>query len=517
MFLDEGGGIVVKREVDVMTYKDAEKYYFENFMGMELREVSKELDKLNIEGIDLLRNVFCNDVLYTISGGFIRYGENFFEDNELVDIYKTHVEKLPKELDLYWAVYYYFSNDNVKAMQMMKKAMQFCFADKVREEDIIDCIWEPFKQGYNGFWDEICNEIQKYDLAEGVFEFCCLINDFYAAKTNEEIVDKISLFIQKYPDFVSPREVLGLTYHNMKMWRNSLACLEAIEEPLLYGMYKDHIYFQMAWAYGKCKELKREEEYYRKCLEVELYSLNAMNNLAYCLYQQKKYLEAKELLEKCLEEKRDLPFSANNYIRVLIALGRNGDAKRFIKDNSEYKIIKSLKDKVAKLDNKNARLKKVDVIDGAEEIWEEDAVFTSGENDKFNIKREQFSSEKILEDELTARLEAGLPTFGKNLKVYRRHGVYGRQYIIPIGRLDLLCEDERGDLYIIELKKDAGYDDAYAQTAMYLDWFEKDEISKGKKVYGIICLNSPTKELIDKVHADKRMQIFEYQISYREL
>lgn len=100
--------------------------------------------------------------------------------------------------------------------------------------------------------------------------------------------------------------------------------------------------------------------------------------------------------------------------------------------------------------------------------------------------------------------------------MYKKKGVYGRQFIIPIGRLDLLCEDDKGDLYIIELKKDSGYDDAYKQTAAYLDWFEQNDISKGKKVYGIICLNSPTKELIEKVHADKRMKLFEYQISYTE-
>lgn len=45
----------------------------------------------------------------------------------------------------------------------------------------------------------------------------------------------------------------------------------------------------------------------------------------------------------------------------------------------------------------------------------------------------------------------------------------------------------------------------------------KDKRFKGKKVYGIICLNSPTQQLIDKVHADKRMRLFEYQISYTEL
>ena len=134
------------------------------------------------------------------------------------------------------------------------------------------------------------------------------------------------------------------------------------------------------------------------------------------------------------------------------------------------------------------------------------------------MTRQQFSSEKLLEDELTLRLEAGMPIFGMNLHVYNHKGdYYGRQYPFEMGRLDLLCEDENGDLYIIELKKDSGYDDAYVQTAQYLDWFEKAPISKGKRVYGIICQNSPTQALISKVRNDQRMRLFEYQISYTEI
>ena len=80
----------------------------------------------------------------------------------------------------------------------------------------------------------------------------------------------------------------------------------------------------------------------------------------------------------------------------------------------------------------------------------------------------------------------------------------------------MLCEDVAGNLYVIELKKDSGYDDVYQQLAGYLEWFENSENFKGKKVYGIICLSNPTKTLIDKVHADKRMKLYEYQISYTE-
>ena len=81
-------------------------------------------------------------------------------------------------------------------------------------------------------------------------------------------------------------------------------------------------------------------------------------------------------------------------------------------------------------------------------------------------------------------------------------------------RLDFLCEDESGNLYVIELKKDSGYDDVYKQLSDYLEWFETSKKFKDKKVYGIICLNNPSGELIAKVHADKRMKLYEYQISY---
>lgn len=72
-------------------------------------------------------------------------------------------------------------------------------------------------------------------------------------------------------------------------------------------------------------------------------------------------------------------------------------------------------------------------------------------------------------------------------------------------------------LYVIELKKDSGYDDAYAQTREYIDWIEEDVAVKGQRVFGIICLNDPTKDLIEKVKADDQMRLFEYSISYSEI
>lgn len=381
---------------------------------------------------------------------------------------------------------------------------------KFTEADILDLLLVPFKNAYKGFWGDIKQLLIETDTlwADGILVFVDLIDAYYNCNDDTIMVDKLTEFIRQYPDYKTPNEWLGYTYQSLKMWNNSIACFESIEEAFYFPM--EEVYFMLAWANGKAKNRHNEEKYYRKCLEIDPYKIYANNNLGYCLYCQKKYIEAKELYEKCLSDNIDLDYVPNNYISVLIALGRNKDAYDFVK-TTKHKISKAIKDRVSKLDKTNKRLKKQDVIKDVVEEKEE-----AGQLPEFGIKRQQFSNEKLLEDELTARIEMGMLVFGMKLKIYKRKGEYGRQYIIPIGRLDLLCEDNNGDLYIIELKKDSGYDDAYKQTAEYLEWFENSPNFKDKKIYGIICLNNPSNQLIEKVHNDKRMKIFEYQISYTE-
>lgn len=106
--------------------------------------------------------------------------------------------------------------------------------------------------------------------------------------------------------------------------------------------------------------------------------------------------------------------------------------------------------------------------------------------------------------------------FGKQLHLYRRNGEYGRQYVIPIGRLDLFCEDADGNLYVIELKKDGGYGDAYAQARCLFGL-----VSEEQTIFQAFCIWNPLRQssqpaIIAKVHTDARMRLYEYQISYTE-
>ena len=482
---------------------------------MSFDDISVKLDTLNNHPhIQQLRRIFCDNLVFALTEGFVKYDDASLVayDGSLLKLVYENIEKLDKDSYFFWAFYYYLKKQYKKCKDNIHKVCSERLKQGILNEDgVLDFFLVPFKNAPNEIWDFITDEVKSVKCEEGIPEFCDLISLYYRSNDNDAVVDALLSFIQKYPNYKSPNEMLGYTYYNMSMWNNAIACFEKVEKE--YYFFMSDIYWMLAWSSGKIKNYVDEEKYYRLSYELASDMQFTLNNLGYSLYKQKKYLEARDIFKQCLDAEKDLPCAANNYVRVLIALGRNGDAKKFI-NSGKFKVAKAIRDRVKKLDDHNARLKKRDV---AAEPDIDDTDSTEKVTIDIGVKRQQFSNEKLLEDELTVRIESGMPVFGMNLKVYKRKGEYGRQYIIPVGRLDLLCEDTAGNLYVVELKKDSGYDDAYEQTAQYLEWFEKSEKFKGKKVYGIICLNNPTKELISRVHNDKRMRLFEYRISYTEL
>lgn len=451
--------------------------------------------------------------------------------------------------------------------------------DILKEDQVLDYLLVPFQNASDEIWNFIMDEVNSMHCEEGIPEFCKALSLYYRSRDNDVIIEGLLAFMRKFPDYRAPNELLGYTYYNMSMWNNAIACFERVQQE--YYFFLEDIYWMLAWSNGKIKNYADEEKYYRMSYHLAPDIPFTLNNLAYSLYKQKKYLEAKELFGQCLDANKDLPYAANNYVRVLIALGRNADAKKFVnsKKFKIAKVIqervKRLDDHNVRLNKKDLSVKSDTIIESdsdTADLFEitssEDEIkrcqqYTNNrlsengakcqqpsnemqlesktKHQRFSNERSplegeinhqqhpnerqlesktkplQFSKEKLLEEELTARIESGMQVFGKYLKVYKRKGEYGRQYNIPVGRLDLLCEDANGNLYVVELKKDSGYDDVYEQITQYLAWFEQSEKFKGKKVYGIICLNHPAQELLSKVHADKRIRIFEYQISYTEL
>lgn len=531
-----------------------------------------------------LRQKFCYQVAFVLTDGFTQYEQISLEMEEgsLLKLFYENIKKLDAvstDSFFFEAFWSYLQKEYNKCKDNIHKLCHVQWKqDILKEDQVLDYLLVPFQNASDEIWNFIMDEVNSMQCEEGIPEFCKALSLYYRSRDNDVIIEGLLAFMRKFPNYRAPNELLGYTYYNMAMWNNAIACFERVQQE--YYFFLEDIYWMLAWSNGKIKNYADEEKYYRMSYQLAPDIPFTLNNLGYSLYKQKKYLEAKELFGQCLDANKDLPYAANNYVRVLIALGRNADAKKFV-NSKKFKIAKAIQERVKRLDDHNVRLNKKDLSVKSDTIIESDSdtadlfEITSSEDEikccqqyinnrlsengakcqqplkkrqleskikhqrfsnerslegeikhsqplnerqlEATAKHRQFSKEKLLEEELTARIESGMQVFGKYLKVYKRKGEYGRQYNIPVGRLDLLCEDANGNLYVVELKKDSGYDDVYEQITQYLAWFEQSEKFKGKKVYGIICLNHPAQELLSKVHADKRIRIFEYQISYIEL
>lgn len=488
-------------------------------------------DKLNAmksgDETDFFRREFCNELVYSITAGYIEYGvEADFKKSELIQIFIANAKKLAPEDYFFHMLSAFYQGKHKECLNFFDKVCAMsqqdieAGAELYNESNLVDEFLEPMKEAFPGFWSHAQVKLEKLCMNDGTHELCRLM-DKISGCSDEEIADILSLFIQKYPDIIFAKEYLACIYFNLKMYNNAIAWFESIgeiENTKLFAMCPAKREAMLGDAYGKLRNYKEEEKHYRKAIEFNPMAMYVKNNLGYSLYKQKRYIEALDIFKECIGEMKDLPYAANNYLRSLIALGRYKDAKDFIKQK-EFKLVKNLVDKVKNLPNTNQRIikKRIETEEALYSSDVEDAEDSQVDTTALKIKGSQFSTEKILEDELTQRIENSLPVFGMKLKMYKRPGEYGRQYIIPVGRLDLFCEDDAGNLYVIELKKDSGYDDAYKQTVDYLDWFAGSPKFGGKKTYGIICLNNPTKELVAKVKSDERIRLFEYQVSYTEI
>ncbi len=552
---------------------------------MSFDAISAKLDSMGSHpAIAQLRQKFCYQVAFVLTDGFTQYEQISLEMEEgsLLKLFYENIKKLDAvstDSFFFEAFWSYLQKEYNKCKDNIHKLCHVQWKqDILKEDQVLDYLLVPFQNASDEIWNFIMDEVNSMQCEEGIPEFCKVLSLYYRSRDNDVIIEGLLAFMRKFPNYRAPNELLGYTYYNMAMWNNAIACFERVQQE--YYFFHEDIYWMLAWSNGKIKNYADEEKYYRMSYQLAPDIPFTLNNLGYSLYKQKKYLEAKELFGQCLDANKDLPYAANNYVRVLIALGRNADAKKFV-NSKKFKIAKAIQERVKRQDDHNVRLNKKDLSVKSDTIIESDSdtadlfEITSSEDEikrcqqytnnrlsengakcqqpsnemqlesktkhqRFSNERSlegeikhsqplnerqleatakhlQFSKEKLLEEELTARIESGMQVFGKYLKVYKRKGEYGRQYNIPVGRLDLLCEDANGNLYVIELKKDSGYDDVYEQITQYLAWFEQSEKFKGKKVYGIICLNHPTQELLSKVHADKRIRIFEYQISYTEL
>ncbi len=493
--------------LDLMDKKYGDEYDY------SFDEMDKCIREHSYQGNEWLYETFIYYMLDITTADYYRYENPTVYFSSLIHLLKSYAETINS--DYYYAVYYYFAGDYDKCIEHISKHVidKDLEDEPYNEEDIVYDYLVIFKNGFPSFWEKLTDIFKDVHCVSYLPELLKAINDFYESEDGELVKEELISVGRNIPDGFLIYELLGVCYAEDKMWKNSSAYYSMVTERAVF--YYDTLYFNTAFAASKCKDHEKAIKYYEMCIEVRKDCPYAMNNYGYELYLAKRFEDAERvfeelLIDKDLQEANGLSFIVNNYARVLLALKKYSEAKKFA-ENSPRKVSKDILERIERLNQDPSET-------DYSEIEEDDIEVVSEKKSRISAKHTQFSTEKLLEDELEARLLHGDSVFGTKLRMYDHDDdLYGRQYVIPVGRLDLLCEDDDGNYWIIELKKDSGYDDAFAQTMDYIKWFEENKVKGSQKVYGIICLNGPTKDLIQKVNNEPRVKLFEYNISYNEV
>lgn len=84
-----------------------------------------------------------------------------------------------------------------------------------------------------------------------------------------------------------------------------------------------------------------------------------------------------------------------------------------------------------------------------------------------------------------------------------------------VGQIDLLYQNDTGDLLVIELKRTEDTSDkAVGQIARYLGWVQEN-LAKDKKVEGLLITRSASEELKYAVKALKNCKLFTYEVHFK--
>ena len=196
-----------------------EKEFPEN---MSFEQASAKLDTMNTHpDIQALRKMFCNGLVFALTEGFVKYDDKELVayDGSLLKLVYENIEKLDKNHHFYWAFYYYLKKQYKKCKEFIHKLCQeeAKIDSPLNEDGVLDLFLVPLKNAPDEIWKCITEEVKAITTEAGIPEFCDVISLYYRSTNNDEVVDALLTFMQKYPNYKSPNEMLGYTYYNMSM------------------------------------------------------------------------------------------------------------------------------------------------------------------------------------------------------------------------------------------------------------------------------------------------------------
>ncbi len=116
--------------------------------------------------------------------------------------------------------------------------------------------------------------------------------------------------------------------------------------------------------------------------------------------------------------------------------------------------------------------------------------------------------EKIYEDNLESLLTERLEEVEPGLTLVQR------QYVTPVGRIDLLCRDHRGNYVVIELKRfRASTESIIDQVTRYMGWVQQHLTGSGEAVRGYIVVGKLDTKLEYSVRAIGNLKVKCFRVS----
>lgn len=139
------------------------------------------------------------------------------------------------------------------------------------------------------------------------------------------------------------------------------------------------------------------------------------------------------------------------------------------------------------------------------------------EPDEEDVTLEALETSISLERDLEDYLSAGLSQLEAGLKPYSQNGAISRQFDTKtVGIIDLLAQDAKGKLVVIELKAGEADDRVCGQIQRYMSWV-KENFAGRREVRGIIVANAFTNSLRYASRVVPGLSLKKYSVSFKFL